>query len=70
MAEDNSAIQDHIALRPIMITTGGFVSELKYTKAEPKEGKQKLVEKLKPNIDCRALMIASQVITFMCIILF
>lgn len=45
-AEDNSAIQDHIALRPNIITTGGFVSELKFTKADPKEGKQELVEKL------------------------
>ena len=45
-AEDNSAIQDHIALRPNIITTGGFVSELKFTKADPKQDKQKLVEKL------------------------
>ncbi len=45
-AEDNSAIQDHIALRPNIITTGGFVAELKFTKADPKQDKQKLVEKL------------------------
>lgn len=45
-AEDNSAIQDHIALRPNIITTGGFVSELKLIAADPKESSQKLVEKL------------------------
>jgi hypothetical protein len=45
-AEDNSALQDHIALKPIIIETGGFVSELKYTVADPKDEIQELVERL------------------------
>lgn len=45
-AEDNSVLQDHIAKRPILITTGGFVSELKLTTADPKSEKQELIEKL------------------------
>lgn len=45
-AEDNSAIQDHIALKPVIIDTGGFVGELKYDKADPKEEIQELAERL------------------------
>lgn len=45
-AEDNSVIQDHIALMPVMIETGGFVSELKYTQEKPKEEIQELTERL------------------------
>jgi hypothetical protein len=45
-AEDNSAIQDHIALRPIIITTGGFIGELKYEQEDPKTPIQELSEKL------------------------
>lgn len=44
--EDNSAIQDHIALKPFTITTGGFVAELKYEQEEPKTEIQELAEKL------------------------
>lgn len=45
-AEDNSALQDHIALKPIIIETGGFVSELKYSQEDPKNEIQELAERL------------------------
>ena len=45
-AEDNSTIQDHIALRPTIITTGGFVGELKYEQDDPKSPITELAEKL------------------------
>ncbi len=45
-AEDNTALQDHVALKPIEINTGGFVSELKYTIEDPKSEIQELTERL------------------------
>lgn len=45
-AEDNVAIQDHIAIRPIIITLRGFVGELVDDRADPKSEIQKIGEKL------------------------
>ena len=45
-AEDNSSIQDHIAIRPNIITTGGFIGELKYEQDDPKSPITELAEKL------------------------
>lgn len=45
-AEDNTAIQDHIALRPVIITLRGYVGELINEAADPKDELQKVAEKL------------------------
>lgn len=44
--EDNSAIQDHIAIKPQRFTLRGFVGELVDDTAEPKSTVQELTEKL------------------------
>lgn len=44
--EDNSAIQDHIANKPLKFTLRGFVGEVIEEKAEPKSDIQELTEKL------------------------
>lgn len=45
--EDNSVIQDHVAVRPKEITLRGFVGELNYTAEEnPLSGVQQVVQKL------------------------
>jgi len=45
-AEDNSAIQDHIAIRPDRITLRGYVGELVYRTEKPAGTAQKLTEKI------------------------
>lgn len=44
--EDNSTIQDHIAIKPALITLRGFVGELKNIVADEKGSIQKFTEKL------------------------
>jgi hypothetical protein len=44
--EDNSTIQDHIAIKPSKFTLRGFVGELVDTRADPKSKIQELTEKL------------------------
>lgn len=44
--EDNSAIQDHIAIRPDRITLRGYIGELVYRQEKPAGTAQKLTEKI------------------------
>jgi hypothetical protein len=46
--ENNSAIQDHIALEPVRITLTGKVGELVYTKAEAISFLKAMVDRLSP----------------------
>ena len=46
--ENNSAIQDHIALEPVRITLTGKVGELVYTKAESLSFLKAMVDRLAP----------------------
>ena len=44
--ENNTAIQDNIALKPTIITLRGFVGELVYRGEKPKSSTEKLAEKI------------------------
>lgn len=44
--ENNTAISDNIALKPVIITLRGYVGELVYRGAKPKSQIQKLTEKI------------------------